>query len=161
MYNFKKERKNIDLISSNNILDEREMFVFDLLSQGVSREETYKRTNATFGISTATFGRIITRIGNKLTELKNFGDLTYKVYMHIFPNGKRYVGVCQYCKDRWNSGIGYFYNKEMYDAIKKYGWNNIEHKILFETPSSLDAYKIESMLIEELDLINNGYNTNK
>lgn len=160
MYNFKIERKNIDLIKSSNILTEREFFVFDLLSKGISREETYNKTKDLFGISTATYGRIITRLSNKLNEFKNFGNLTYKVYMHVFPNGKKYVGVCQHCKDRWNSGIGYYDNKEMYADIEKYGWENIEHKILFETTSSFDAYKIEKILIDELDLVNNGYNTN-
>ncbi len=160
MYNFKLERKNIDLIKDNNILDEREFLVFDLLSKGVSRDDVYKQVKSIFGISTATYGRIIARIKDKILQFRDFGNLTYKVYMHVFPNGKKYVGVCQHCKDRWNSGIGYFNNKEMYAAIEKYGWDNIEHKILFETTSSVDAYKVESILIEELDLINNGYNTN-
>lgn len=158
MYNFKIERKKVELTKIRDILTDREFFVFNLLSTGVSREETYKKTKEVFNISTATYGRIINRIKNKLESSKTFGDLTYKVYMHVFPDGKKYVGVCQYCKDRWNSGVGYSNNKDMYAAIQKYGWDNIEHKILFETTSSIDAYKVESILIEELDLVKNGYN---
>lgn len=161
MYDFKKERKNRDLILESDILTERELFVFDLLSKGVTRKDVYEKTKTEFGVSTATFHRIVNRIKDKISELKNLGDLSYKVYIHIFPNGKKYVGVCQFCKDRWNSGLGYCDNKEMYDDIQKYGWENIEHKILFETTSSIDAYKIESMLIDVLDLINNGYNNKK
>ena len=32
----------------------------------------------------------------------------YKVYMHIFPNGKKYIGITkQTLKDRFDSGYGY------------------------------------------------------
>jgi hypothetical protein len=46
----------------------------------------------------------------------------------------------------------------MYEDIKKYGWENIEHKVIFETSDNYIAYELERILIEELDLINNGYN---
>ena len=52
----------------------------------------------------------------------------------------------------------YASNKKMFNDIKKYGWNNIKHEILFETSDSYIAYELESLLIRELDLKNIGYN---
>lgn len=57
----------------------------------------------------------------------------YKVYIHIFPNKKVYIGMtCQEPKERWKRGKAYKENRHLYNAINKYGWENIEHKILFD-----------------------------
>ena len=85
----------------------------------------------------------------------------YVVYMHVFPNGKKYVGItCQEPKRRWRKGHGYYFNVRMTNAIKKYGWENIEHKILYSGLSLDDAEKKERALIADLDLLNEdkGYN---
>lgn len=51
----------------------------------------------------------------------------YIVYIHIFPNGKRYVGLTtQDVDSRWRNGEGYKH-QFVYKPIKKYGWNNIKH----------------------------------
>lgn len=35
-------------------------------------------------------------------------EKTYKVYKHVFPNGKVYIGITSQSLDsRWNSGKGY------------------------------------------------------
>lgn len=45
----------------------------------------------------------------------------YKVYMHIFPNGKKYIGITsQSLKDRFDGGYGY-QTPIMRNAIRKYG----------------------------------------
>lgn len=74
----------------------------------------------------------------------------YCVYKHTFPNRKVYIGIT--CKNpiyRWNNGNGY--KKEcnlfMFNAIKKYGWNNIKHDILFDKLSKEEACKKEIELI--------------
>lgn len=57
---------------------------------------------------------------------------TYIVYYHKFPNGKMYFGqTCQDINKRWrNNGKGYIKQKFLYRAIQKYGWDNIEHRII-------------------------------
>ena len=45
-----------------------------------------------------------------------------------------------------------------YNAIKKYGWNNIEHKLLFENLNSISAKLIEIDLIYYYKSIGLSYN---
>ena len=74
----------------------------------------------------------------------------YKVYIHKFPNGKAYIGITrQEPKIRWGGGNGYVRNEYMYRAIKKYGWENIDHIILFDGLSEADACEIEKSLIKK------------
>ncbi len=54
--------------------------------------------------------------------------------------------------------MGYKANKKFYSDIKKYGWDNFSHEILYENLDYLEARTIEANLIKELDLIKNGYN---
>lgn len=55
------------------------------------------------------------------------------VYIHLFPNGKRYIGITSKRPNaRWENGAGYKEGSPMRNAINKYGWNNIKHIILFE-----------------------------
>ncbi len=73
----------------------------------------------------------------------------YEVYIHIFPNGKVYIGITSYgAKERWHSGYGYKKQQMMWRAIQKYGWDNIEHKILFTNLSKEEAEQKEIELIE-------------
>lgn len=61
-------------------------------------------------------------------------DRRWCVYEHLFPNGKRYVGITSKPpKTRWENGAGYAKDGQpvMYNAIQKYGWDNIEHNVLF------------------------------
>ena len=72
----------------------------------------------------------------------------YKVYIHIFPNKKVYIGITsQKEKRRWNNGNGYKNNEYMTNAIQKYGWENIEHKILFTDLTKEEAEQKEIELI--------------
>lgn len=85
----------------------------------------------------------------------------YAVYMHVFPNGKRYIGItCQKpIEKRWYSkGTGYKQCPKMWSAIQKYGWENVEHIVLFEGLVKEDAAQKEISLIKEYDTIKNGYN---
>lgn len=87
----------------------------------------------------------------------------YKVYMHIFPNGKRYIGITkQTLKERFDSGCGYRI-PPMKTAIQKYGWENIEHHLLFERLTKEEAYAKEIELIEFYRTTdkNYGYNISK
>lgn len=71
------------------------------------------------------------------------------VYEHIFPNGKRYIGITSKKPQvRWAKGNGYKKeNSPMYNAILKYGWDNIEHNILFVNLTKEEASQKEKELI--------------
>lgn len=86
---------------------------------------------------------------------------TYSVYMHIFPNGKRYIGITSQhpVEKRWSStGIGYRKCNKMWKAIQKYGWENVEHIVLYENLSKAMAESAEIALIKEYNTIEDGYN---
>lgn len=89
----------------------------------------------------------------------------YIVYMHIFPNNKVYIGItCQKPEYRWRNGNGYKPKKpntsRIYNAIQKYGWDNIKHIILFKDLTLHEANQKESELIKLYDSTNKnkGYN---
>ena len=76
--------------------------------------------------------------------------MAYIVYKHTSPSGKVYIGVTSLRpEERWGGGAGYVKNKHFNRAIKKYGWENIKHEILFDNLSKEDAFKIEIELIKE------------
>lgn len=82
------------------------------------------------------------------------------VYLHIFPNGKKYVGITSRKPyERWHNGEGYK-RQYVYRAIKKYKWHNIEHKILYTNLSKKEAEQKEIELIKEYksNISEFGYN---
>ena len=84
----------------------------------------------------------------------------YTVYMHTFPNGKRYVGItCQDVRRRWRKGQGYE-GQIVYNAILKYGWKNIRHEILFTnlTKEEAEAKEVALIRIYETTSHKGGYN---
>lgn len=87
----------------------------------------------------------------------------YTVYMHIFPNGKRYIGITKQNPPdkRWCRGSGYYGQPKMKRAIKKYKWRNIRHMILASDLTHNQASELEQQLIKEYDSIRNGYNITK
>lgn len=77
---------------------------------------------------------------------------TWCVYKHIFPDGKLYIGSTGCRPDkRWANGYGYSGQTRVFEAIVKYGWNNIKHEIVAEKLSEEDARKLEKTLIENTD----------
>ena len=96
--------------------------------------------------------------GIKQTVEKSSSPKWY-VYVHLFPNGKFYVGMTgNNPKQRWQKGDGYKQQKRMYYAIKKYGWNNIQH-FSVSLPSKQDAHNVEGWLIILFNSVENGYNS--
>ena len=73
------------------------------------------------------------------------------VYKHINKiNGKVYIGITSNLKRRWsNSGKQYVQCTAFYNAIKKYGWNNFDHIVLFDGLSKEEAETLERQLINE------------
>lgn len=74
--------------------------------------------------------------------------MNYKVYKHTFPNGKIYIGITNMSVNRrWrNNGEGYK-GQFVYNAIKKYGWENVKHEVLFENLTQQEAEQKEIKLI--------------
>lgn len=90
------------------------------------------------------------------------GERSYTVYKHVFPNGKVYIGITSRCpKARWGrDGRGYCKQTYFWNAIQKYGWNNIDHVIIATGLSRESASIAEKKLIKRYDSRNpnNGYN---
>lgn len=86
----------------------------------------------------------------------------WTVYKHTAPSGKVYIGITsQKVKNRWGNGHGYK-DQIFYRAIKKYGWENINHEILFEGLTKKQAGEMEQHLIEKYDcIVPKGYNKSK
>lgn len=81
------------------------------------------------------------------------------VYEHKFPNGKRYIGITSTDPEkRWRGGKGYETQRKMWNAILKYGWDNVEHNILIDGLSKDQAEWMERYLIAALNTIDCGYN---
>ena len=89
-------------------------------------------------------------------------EKSYKIYAHINKiNGKKYIGQTkQQLDQRFRDGEGYKKSPKFYGAIKKYGWDNFEHILLFDGLSLEEANKKEEELIKEYNTTNdsNGYN---
>ena len=89
----------------------------------------------------------------------------YTVYIHKNKvNNKVYVGItCQKTNYRWGAGSGYRQQPKFYNAIKKYGWDNFEHIILFENLSFEEAKQKEIEIISKYNAFTKkyGYNATK
>ena len=76
--------------------------------------------------------------------------MAYCVYEHIAPNGKRYIGITgRNPLYRWSRGKAYVNNRHFYNAIEKYGWDNIEHIIVADGLTKEQACEMEIALIRE------------
>lgn len=85
---------------------------------------------------------------------------TYVVYAHKNKiNNKMYIGITGNSPEkRWDNGNGYR-GQIFFEDIKKYGWENFEHKILIWGLTLEQANKWEKKLIEHYNcLYPNGYN---
>lgn len=89
--------------------------------------------------------------------------MAWSVYKHTFPNGKVYIGITRlHGETRWAEGFGYE-NQYVFKPIVKYGWNNIQHEILFTDLTEKQALQMEKDLIGKYDSSNieKGYNVSK
>lgn len=85
----------------------------------------------------------------------------YTVYQHIFPNGKRYIGVTRTSTHKRWGYKGYNYKTQIVGrAIEKYGWDNIEHDIVAVCETKEQAERLERWLVKHYDTTNPmcGYN---
>ena len=85
----------------------------------------------------------------------------YAVYIHIVPNGKKYVGItCKKPEHRWANGRGYLKNTLFFKAILKYGWDNIQHIIISDHLTKEEACDLEVALIRGCKTTNPKYGYN-
>lgn len=83
----------------------------------------------------------------------------WTVYKHTSPSGKVYIGITsQKPQRRWDNGKGYKGCIKFFNAILKYGWDNIEHTILASNLSKEEAETIEKSLISYYKSLNLSYN---
>ena len=98
--------------------------------------------------------------------MNTISNRAWTIYMHTFPNNKKYIGVAitnddetpeQACLRRWgHDGEGYS-TQRVGRAIKKYGWENVKHEILFERVSEDEVDELEVSLIQKYNCqIDNG-----
>lgn len=89
-------------------------------------------------------------------------DATYCVYKHTCPNGKVYIGQTKnYPELRWGkNGYGYRTSPYFYNAIGKYGWDNIKHEILYTGLTEQEAKDMERKLITEYKANDRRYGYN-
>lgn len=88
----------------------------------------------------------------------------YVVYCHTNKiTRQKYIGItCQSIQERWRkNGQGYSGQPKFFNAIKKYGWDNFIHEILYYDLTAEEASSIEQTLIKNLNTIKNGYNVDK
>lgn len=85
----------------------------------------------------------------------------YTIYCHVFPNGKRYVGITKTSlESRWDNGNGYKTCPLVDRAIQKYGWENVAHEILDTAKTKREAESKEREYIKKYNSTDNrfGYN---
>ena len=72
------------------------------------------------------------------------------VYKHTTPNGKVYIGITSKPVElRWLNGRGYRRNAHFWNAIKKYGWENIMHEVLETGLTRSEAATAEKAYIRQ------------
>lgn len=96
-----------------------------------------------------------------MRRLRILTEKNYIVYMHYFPNKKRYIGITRRgAKKRWGKNGNGYKGQVVYNAIKKYGWNNILHLIPYRnlTEEEAKAKEIELIAKYKTNDIKYGYN---
>lgn len=84
--------------------------------------------------------------------------------MHTSPSNKRYIGITsRTIKDRWHGGYGYKTSICFNNAVKKYGWENFKHEVLYDNLTYEEACKKEIELIAKYKTQQRefGYNISK
>lgn len=72
---------------------------------------------------------------------------TWKVYEHWTPDNEVYVGITSMnMKKRWKPSS--YQETALQPYIERYGWDNIEHKVVFESDNEEEALKKEDELIQ-------------
>ena len=71
----------------------------------------------------------------------------YSVYQHVTPDGMYYFGQTQNVEKRWSNNGSLYKGTALQPYIEKYGWDNIQHIVLFKDQTKENALWIEDFLI--------------
>ena len=72
----------------------------------------------------------------------------YSVYQHVTPDGMYYFGATQNVERRWSNNGAEYKGTALQPYIEKFGWDNIQHIVLFKDQTRENALWIENFLIE-------------
>ena len=72
----------------------------------------------------------------------------YSVYQHVTPDGMYYFGQTQNVEKRWSNNGSLYKRTALQPYIEKFGWDNIQHIVLFREQTKENALWIEDFLIE-------------
>ena len=72
----------------------------------------------------------------------------HSVYQHVTPDGMYYFGQSQNVERRWRNNGAEYKETALQPYIEKYGWDNIQHIVLFKNQTRKNALWIEDFLIE-------------
>ena len=72
----------------------------------------------------------------------------YSVYQHVTPDGMYYFGATSNIKRRWSNNGAEYKGTALQPYIEKFGWDNIQHIVLFRDQTRENALWIENFLIE-------------
>ena len=78
----------------------------------------------------------------------NTMENNYSVYQHVTPDGLYYFGQTQNVEKRWEANGCHYKGTALQPYIEKYGWDNIQHIVLFRDQTKDNALWIEDFLIE-------------
>lgn len=86
-------------------------------------------------------------------------DRLFTIYRHVSPIGRVYVGITsQDVETRWRHGDNYRNFTYFKRAIRKYGWKNFKHEILFTNVEEERAKRLEIELIRHYKGLGISYN---
>ena len=74
-------------------------------------------------------------------------DKKYVVYQHVTPDEMYYFGQTQNVEKRWSNNGIYYRGTALQPYIERFGWDNIQHIILFRDQTRENALWIEDFLI--------------
>ncbi len=72
----------------------------------------------------------------------------YSVYQHVTPDNMYYFGATQNVERRWSRNGAEYKGTGLQPYIEKFGWDNIQHIVLFRDQTRENALFIENFLIE-------------
>ena len=71
----------------------------------------------------------------------------YSVYQHVTPDKMYYFGTTQNVERRWRNNGAEYKGTALQPYIEKFGWDNIQHIVLFKDQTRENALWIEDFLI--------------
>ena len=129
----------------------KEMEIFKLLTQGYTCNQIAEKMDSSWRTiqrrRRTIYNKVLEKTGIDKIDRREKEDL-FCVYILIFPNSKVYIGQTINTKNRWGkNGNKYKENEKMYQDICKYGWDNIDKKILYDHLSYQKSIDLEREMI--------------